>query len=181
VGRLVEEKGVLILLEACSQLLDCDWTLTVVGSGVLSGSMQKTVDGYGYSHRLTLLSGVKHSEVPGILASIDVFVLPSQRTSFWEEQFGLTLVQAMASGCACIGSDSGAIPYVLKDAGLIFRQRHVGELSVALRSLLESPDQRRRLGEAARRRALRYFSMEAVAKDYVELLNRYNERYSIIV
>lgn len=173
VGRLVEEKGILVLLEACSLLLDCTWSLIVVGSGDLGSTIQHTAQRFGYGDRLTLLGGVKHSEVPGILASIDVFVLPSQRTSFWEEQFGITLVQAMASGCACVGSDCGAIPYVLKDAGLIFPQKHVGKLSLALRSLLASSDLRRQFGEAARQRALSKFSSNAVAKEYMTLLTQY--------
>lgn len=181
VGRLVEEKGLLVLFEACSLLLDCNWTLTIVGSGPLSSQLVAVAHRLGFGDRLTLLGGVPHGEVIPILTSLDIFVLPSHRTNFWEEQFGITLVQAMGSGCACIGSDSGAIPDVLGESGLIFPQTNAKNLAVALRAFAESPELRRRLGEAAHRRALTCFSSKAVARKYMNSLGRVHEHGSKIL
>jgi glycosyltransferase involved in cell wall biosynthesis len=81
------------------------------------------------------------------MRELDALVLPSRTTSVWKEQFGRVIVEAMACQTPVIGSDSGAIPEVIGDAGLIFPEGDAHALGNCLRRLIESPDLRRELGE----------------------------------
>ena len=93
-----------------------------------------------------------------ILKSMDVLVLPSRSMPYWKEQFGRVLVEAMACGVPVIGSDSGAIPAVIGDAGLVFPEgddRALADriLQLATDSTLWSDLQERGLARAPRFRA----------------------------
>jgi len=170
VGRLVPEKGVLLLLNALAKLKEFHWKLLIVGSGPLEREIQADwQDRFG--DRLVLMKAVRHDEVNSILLSLDIFVLPSYGVPSWKEQFGLTLAQAMMAGVACIGSSSGAIPEVLGQAGVVFRERDEGALRDALRGLLESEEQRKRMASVARRRAQEQFSMSAVAARWLSAID----------
>ena len=65
---------------------------------------------------------------------MDVMCAPSQTTPKWREQFGRMLIEAFASGVPVVGSDSGEIPFVIDEAGVL-----VGVISMSdvLRKLLD--------------------------------------------
>jgi glycosyltransferase involved in cell wall biosynthesis len=107
---------------------------------------------------------VASERMPEILAQVDVVVLPSRTTPMWKEQFGRVLVEAMACKVPVIGSDSGAIPEVVGDAGLIFPEGDAAALAGCLRQLAESPDVRWELAERGYRRAVNLYSQEYVAR-----------------
>jgi glycosyltransferase involved in cell wall biosynthesis len=165
VGRIVPEKGVVLLLEALEGLQDLNWSLLILGSGPLEQDIRTTWKAR-LRDRLTLVSPVPHSEVPRYLKCLDIFVLPSTTTPRWKEQFGLTLAQAMMSGVACIGSSSGAIPEILGSGGLIFREGDRQSLTEALKRLILSDSERRAFGDAAKRYAFDHYTNEKVSIAY---------------
>ena len=169
VGRLVPEKGVALLLSALSRLQHLAWKLVIVGAGPLFRELETTWKPI-FGDRMVLRGPIAHAEVPGCLKSLDIFVLPSYGIPRWKEQFGLTLVQAMMAGVACIGSSSGAIPEVLGPAGLIFEEGSTQSLAAALTTLIECPARRQALAIAARERALKEFSTGVVAARYLATL-----------
>jgi glycosyltransferase involved in cell wall biosynthesis len=165
-GRLVEEKGLVDLLSALELLRDLPWKLTICGSGPL----RPAIEGHWQSvfgSRLTCMGAIPHNDVSKRLADVDIFVLPSFGTPLWQEQFGLTLAQAMLAGCACIGSSSGAIPDTLAGCGLIFPERDVQALSGALRTLIESQQDREKMGKAAKAFAVAHYTSDAIARRYL--------------
>jgi glycosyltransferase involved in cell wall biosynthesis len=90
------------------------------------------------------------SELPGLFALADVFVLPSRH-----EPWGLIVNEAMAAGCAVVVSDEvGASADLVTDGvdGFVFPAGDIGALSAALERVLANPGQARAMGEAARRR-----------------------------
>jgi glycosyltransferase involved in cell wall biosynthesis len=165
-GRLVEEKGVLDLLNALKGLMNHQWHLIVAGDGPLRREIESEWQPQ-FGDRLTLSGPISHADVQASLSSIDVFVLPSYSIPAWKEQFGITLVQAMFAGCACVGSTCGAIPEVLDGRGLVFPERDVPALSAALRRLLDAPAERARLGAAASEFAAFQYSNETIARTYL--------------
>ena len=98
VGRLVPEKGLALLFNALKELLHLQWQLKVVGSGPLSLEIQETWQPV-FGERFSLQGAVAHKDVPNLLRSLDIFVLPSRTTPTWKEQFGLPWPGYDGRGC----------------------------------------------------------------------------------
>jgi glycosyltransferase involved in cell wall biosynthesis len=170
IGRMVPEKGVLLLLEALSRLQGLKWKLLLVGSGTLGKAIHDHWQSR-FGDRLITMDAIPHKAVSQYLRCLNVFVLPSYGINTWKEQFGLTLAQAMMAGVACIGSSSGAIPEVLGPCGMIFKERDVDDLTYSLKRVLESEPLRIELGGKARAFALERYTNKAVASDYLTAFN----------
>jgi len=167
-GRLVPEKGVLNLIQALHGIQDIPWKLLIIGGGPLSAVVRSEWETL-WKGRLTFLDPLPHEEVAEFLKCIDILVLPSLSVPWWKEQFGHVLIEAMAAGKVLIGSSSGAIPEVVGDAGLIFREGDVPMLRELLSRLLQSPDERSQWSQKALARS-RQFSHDAVARAYLDAL-----------
>lgn len=163
VGRLVSEKGVLDLWEAFVPLADRA-VLVLIGEGPLRDVIQQKAAEVGLAHRVEMPGFVPYAQIPTWLSQLDALVLPSRTTPVWKEQFGHVLAEAMLAGVPVIGSDSGAIPEVIGDAGLLFPEGDIAALRERLVFLMDSPAERQRLAEAGRQRALTWFTDDAIAQ-----------------
>jgi len=170
-GRLVPEKGLRVLIDALGRLKSHPWKLLLVGAGPLESEIRQRwmVE---FPGRIALVPLVPSEEVPRYLRCADIFVLPSQSTPTWQEQFGLSLTQGMMLGLPCIGSTSGAIPEVLGPGGEIFEEKSAEELAGKLEGLLNQPARREHLGILGREFALRNYAMEAIAGRYLAAFAR---------
>ncbi|MBV9791685.1 MAG: glycosyltransferase family 4 protein, partial [Chloroflexi bacterium] len=108
-------------------------------------------------------------DVPAEMRRLHTFVLPSHTTPRWKEQFGRVLIEAMASGVPPIGSDSGEIPHVIGDGGLIFGEGKVEELVAQIQKLIDQPALREELAQKGRQRALDHYTQRALARRYYEV------------
>ncbi len=167
-GRLAPEKGVDLLLSAVADLSGT-WRLTILGEGPALSALRAQVAGSPWAERVTFRAPISSLAMPDFYREIDVLVLPSRSRPNWTEQFGRVLIEAMASGVAVVGSDSGEIPHVIGDAGLVFPEEDVAALRAALRRLLEEPRLRRALGVRGRRRVLEHFTQRYVARETVNV------------
>ena len=170
VGRLIPEKGVLDLGEALTGLGRLDWTFAAIGRGPLHSALARRLATANLAGRLRLVADAEHEQVGVMLTALDVLVLPSYATPVWAEQFGHVLIEAMAAGCVVVGTDSGEIPHVIGDAGLVVRERDIGQLRAALRHLIEDPALRARLSAHGRIRVQRHFTHSVVARRLAERL-----------
>jgi len=162
VGRLAEEKGVDLLLEALGGL-DGTWRAYVLGSGPASEALQAQARRLGLANRVSFDPWILSSQMPAYYHQLDALVLPSRTRPNWKEQFGRVLVEAMACGVPVIGSDSGEIPHVIGDAGLIFPEEQVEILRAHLARLLGAPGLRADLAQRGRERVLARFTQAQVA------------------
>ncbi|MGC8784183.1 MAG: glycosyltransferase [Armatimonadota bacterium] len=164
-GRLVPAKGIDVLLESLKSLpSDCE--VWIAGEGDES-PWRERAEQLGVAQRVHWLGAIPSTHVAGFLRQLHVLVLPSRTTPRWKEQFGRVLVEAMACGVPVIGSDSGEIPRVIGEGGLIFREGDAHHLAQQIRVLSEQTELRLELSQAARERAVRQFSMKKVAAEYV--------------
>lgn len=163
IGRLVEEKGVHHLMEACARL-DGDWQLRLVGSGPLREDLEALAHELDIAERITWIDWIASTEMPTQYSEIDVLVLPSLTRPNWKEQFGRVLIEAMSCGLPVIGSDSGAIPGVIAGGGLIFPEANVNMLAKHLNDLQNKADLREILGKSGRQRVLDHFTHERIAE-----------------
>jgi len=167
VGRLVEEKGVQVLLRAVAGL-GGDWQLRVVGDGPYRTALEALSTELAIEPRVVMEPWVPSAEMPHKLNGLDVLVLPSLTRSNWKEQFGRVLVEAMASQVPVVGSSSGEIPNVIGDAGLIFPEGGHDALRERLSRLMSDGELRATLGERGRARVLERYTQERVAAQTYE-------------
>jgi glycosyltransferase involved in cell wall biosynthesis len=85
------------------------------------------------------------------------------------EGFPYTLIEAMACGRPCVATDVGGVPEAIGDTGLIVAPRSPVALAQACTTLLRADGLRRRLGHAARQRALEFFTLDRAIKVYEEV------------
>ncbi|MFN2289822.1 MAG: glycosyltransferase [Anaerolineae bacterium] len=162
VGRLVEEKGVDLLLEALAGL-EGIWRAYILGSGPQRDALQAQSRQMGLSPRVSFDEWIPSSQMPNYYRQLDVLVLPSRTRPNWKEQFGRVLIEAMACGVPVVGSDSGEISNVIGDAGLVFPEGDVARLRQHLAHLLRDPDLRTRLAHKGRERVLTKYTQAQVA------------------
>ena len=168
-GRFVEEKGLRALFQAAACLTG-KWELHMIGDGPLRTELQRLAERSGWASRLRWLGYVERHEMPTHLRRAHVLVLPSHSTGRWKEQFGRVLIEAMACGVPVVGSDSGAIPEVIGDAGLIFPQGDASRLGELLQSLMDNPGLRQELSAQAVQRVRDRFTDRAIAEVLYDFL-----------
>jgi glycosyltransferase involved in cell wall biosynthesis len=165
-GRLVEEKGVDLLLEALAGLAG-EWRAFVLGSGPVREALQAQARQLHLADRISFDDPIPSAQMPAYYGRLDALVLPSRTRPNWKEQFGRVLVEAMACGVPVIGSDSGEIPHVIGDAGLIFPEGQPDALRAHLARLMGEPDLRAALARKGRQRVLeRYTQAQIAAETY---------------
>jgi L-malate glycosyltransferase len=173
VGRFVPEKGLLTLLKALVTLKDRSWKWILLGRGPLEVDLSEQARELGVSDRLIWIESVPHAEVYRYINLMNALVLPSETTyQFktltsvgWKEQFGHVLIEAMACQVPVIGSDSGEIPNVIGEAGLIFPEGNASELSDRLAKLMDDRTLAEELGQRGYERAIAHYTNHALAKN----------------
>lgn len=176
VGRFVEEKGLITLLQALSGLQEHSWKCLLLGRGPLQPVLMERAAELGIKDRLILIESVPHDEVARYINLMSTLVLPSETTyqfktltaAGWKEQFGHVLIEAMACRVPVIGSDSGEIPHVIKEAGLVFPEKNVAALQNCLRRLIEQPDVADKLGQLGYERLINQYTNKALAKQQLD-------------
>jgi glycosyltransferase involved in cell wall biosynthesis len=169
-GRLEETKGVTDLLQALAdpRLRPLDWQMTFAGDGGLTDgpSMARRL---GIEHRCDFRGWVDRPQLHALLATSDVFVLPSRF-----ECFPVAMIEAMAHGLAIVITSVGAVPEAITDqeTGLLVPPGDPRRLADALVSVLSRPDLRGRLQRAARKRYEREYTATLFADRVLSLYHR---------
>jgi len=164
-GRLVPDKGLDLLMRVLDRL-QTPWRALFVGTGPMEATLQTWAN--RHPDRVRICTTVKHDDVPQYLNAMDVLCAPSQTMPNWKEQFGRMLIEAFACGVPVIGSDSGEIPYVIQEAGVVVGEKDEQGWVQALSDLLESPCQRAELGAQGLHRAHSVYAWPVIAKQYLE-------------
>jgi glycosyltransferase involved in cell wall biosynthesis len=168
VGRFVAGKG-LGLLTAALGRVKAPWRALFVGAGPLERDLRSWAAEYG--DRVHVETAVAHDRVPAFLNAMDLLAAPSQTTPGWREQFGRMLVEAFACAVPVLASDSGEIPYVVDDAGVIVGERDREGWIAAIDRLLADAGWRAELGRRGRARAESVFAWPVVARTHLAFLN----------
>lgn len=173
IGRFVEEKGILDLVEAAGELNGRSKrppVLVFMGQGMLEERIRERCA--QLRTKLRIVPPRKNHEVVEIMNGLDVLVLPSQSRPFWKEQFGRVLIEAMACGVPVIGSDSGEIPNVIGEAGQVFHEGDREALEHCLRRYSDDDDQRRATGRCGQNRVLKNYTNEIIAQRTLAIYER---------
>lgn len=177
VGRLVEKKGVEVLLRAMPAVLEQhpEAHLTIVGHGPERERLEKLAEFEDIVESVRFLGGKKHDELPALFRESAIAVMPSvvARTGD-QEGLGLVAIEAMGCGCAVVSTDLPAIADSVqnKRTGLVARSGDASDLARCINELLASPALRQQLAEQGRSFAIERFDWPIVGQRYNDLLDR---------
>jgi glycosyltransferase involved in cell wall biosynthesis len=139
VGRLVEDKGVEILLQAEALLSHQPHALVFVGDGDLKDRLKRECSRLGLKN-VRFAGSISQEHLPTYYAAARVFVLPSITTAAFKEPWGLVVNEAMNQGCPAVVTDAvgaGAGGLVQDGVnGFIVPERNPGELASAIEKIL---------------------------------------------
>ena len=179
VGRFVEEKGLLILLQAARKLKDhgVRFRLTLIGDGDIREELECEVDRLGVRECVTFKGYLTGAALEAALREIQVIVMTSQT----EESAGLAAMEHMMRAGVVVVADIGGLSEVVGEAGLKFIPGDPNSLYDRLREIADNPSAISGLPLAARRRAMDKFALLAMIADHVSLyqgLSRHNGNHS---
>jgi glycosyltransferase involved in cell wall biosynthesis len=161
VGRLVPEKGQLVLVEAVERMRRAgrDVACTLVGDGPSRERLRAAIAARGLDGAVTLTGSLEQDAVRALYAGSDVFCLPS-----FAEGVPVVLMEAMASGLPVVTTPIAGIPELVGDGrdGLLVAPGRADRLSDALVALADDPQLRRSLGEHARATVAREFNLRTI-------------------
>ncbi|MFD1507300.1 glycosyltransferase family 4 protein [Georgenia yuyongxinii] len=170
VGRLVEKKGVGVLLDALRAMAPGTVTLTIVGDGPLRAPLERQATGLP----VTFAGQLGRTQVRAAYAAADVVVVPSVPAASGDQDgLPVVLLEAMSTGLPVIASNLPGLNEAVADgdSGLLVPPGDEDRLRQAIARLAGDPTVRGRLGEAAAERA-REYSITAVGARYRDILLR---------
>jgi glycosyltransferase involved in cell wall biosynthesis len=160
VGRLTEQKGFDLLIEAVRRLVERGLPVeaVVVGHGPDRAQLEDLAAGLPVS----FVGSVP--DVGHMLSTFDIFCLPSR----WEG-LPFALLEAMMAGLPCVAASVGDVPDALGPVGVLVPPENLGLLVAALSEAALSLERRRALGAAAHRRAVERYSLERMVAETVRI------------
>jgi len=165
VGRLVEEKDYPLLVRAMGPLLGERVRLVIVGEGIVRGEIEAAIAALTPEVReFVILTGARR-DVSRVLSAFDVYASSSRA-----EGLPLALAEAMASRLPIVATAVGGVPDIVPpQIGVLVPHGDPQALRAAIQRLLDDPEARSSMGEAARRYALGRFAEERMLERYLEL------------
>ena len=172
VGRLIESKGILLLLESVRNL-KAKYPrihLFVAGSGQDEDRVKCAISEYGLDRQVSLLGNINHDAMRNLYRSVDILINPS----YYPEGLQITLLEAACSGLAIVTTDVSGANELFRDgdSALIVEKNNMSALERGIVRLLEDSELRRRLGERARQEVSEVFSWEKKADAFYEAIWR---------
>lgn len=173
-GRLVHKKGFDKLLAAVPEIVKCcpEAKIVIGGSGPLQTALHQQALDLGIEDHVAFAGRIPWNDVPGFLASADIFVLPSLHDRFGNVDGLPTVVpEAMASGLPIVASDIGGVNLLINHGqnGLLVPAGDVKALVEAIKPLLRDREMRRQMGSAARNDVVHRFNWKNVGKQLISI------------
>lgn len=174
VHGLSEQKGTHYLVDAFENLQQSydDVNLVLVGQSDLEDAYYRehVRDNASIHH----VEYIPNHEIRHLYNLSDVFVLPSITVERNEEQFGFSVLEAMACGVPSIVTDVGGLPFVVEEGvtSLVIEERSADAIADAIARLHEDKQLRRELGDNAYEYVREHYTVETVSDRLYELYTR---------
>lgn len=169
VGRLMEVKGVDILIKAFGKFLEhdslSDYALDIVGDGPELDSLQQLSRQEQVEEKVTFHGSKQKNEIAGFYRNADLFILPSRTTALGEKEgLGLVVLEAMMSGVPVIGTNCGGIKETIEHGktGIIVPENDVHALHLAMVDLIQDVGKREQFSHHAHAEVTRKYSSESL-------------------
>jgi glycosyltransferase involved in cell wall biosynthesis len=177
VGRLSREKGLDWLIESFAAASGRQGSrLVVFGSGPMEGEWRDLAGRLNLD--VEFAGALAPERVPGVLAAVDILVVPSVTLPDKAEQFSRISVEAMFTGTPVIVSRSGAIPEVVGEGAHLVTEGSREELTQALDLLIENDDLRLALGRKGQTFANARYSADVLGASLADFWERSGRGHS---
>jgi glycosyltransferase involved in cell wall biosynthesis len=181
VGRLVEKKGLNILIDAMPRILARfpDVLLTVAGSGPLEADLRKQSRSLDLTDHIVFLGSQPQSKLPGLYQQAALAVFPFVRAKDGDQEgLGLVVIEAMGCGCPVIASDLPAIKDTILHGktGWSVTPGDSHSLAEKVINALENLEKTREMAECARIRAVELFDWIVISDRYKHYIDSVLDR-----
>ncbi|MBC1280907.1 glycosyltransferase family 4 protein [Nostoc sp. UCD121] len=179
VARFNEQKDQYTLLKAIAQLSNYPIHLDLVGSGSSLEACKTLAQSLGIADQVSFLGD--RTDVPNLLAQSQIFILSTHY-----EGLPISILEAMRAGLPIIATSVNGIPeeVVHGKTGFLVPRQDVQALADALKTLIQSPETRQRMGEAGRQKFLQEFTVEQMINEtrtiYEQVLEKEYSQKSIL-
>jgi phosphatidylinositol alpha-1,6-mannosyltransferase len=176
VARLVPHKGQDVALRAMAAVLREHPTLRylIVGDGPNEPTLRRLASDLGIADRVVFAGVMSDADVAEAYATSDVYIGLSRQDGKAIEGFGISFIEASASGIPVIAGDSGGVRSAVRDGetGVVVKPNDADAVASALRQLLASPERRKALGRGGRRAVETHYNWDRVARETTEFAER---------
>ncbi len=173
VARLEWHKGIDNVIRALPALRKAHPTAryAVAGEGPRRPQLEQIARDAGVADAVKFLGAVPDADLPALYNAAALYVGASRRHDLLVEGFGISLVEASASGLAVLGGRSGGVADAVREGetGLLVDPEQPAAIAAGIDRLLGDPDLRARLGAGGRRAVESYFNWDRVARDLIAI------------
>lgn len=164
-GRLIDWKHPEYAIEVAKRLRESgfDFTLNMIGSGVMEDLLREQIKSEGLEDYVNLLGSMKPDAVRIYMEQSAIYLATSDRQEGW----GAVINEAMNSGCAVVASHAmGSVPYLIKNEtnGMIYRSGDIDAMVRQVSMLLSNEEQRQKIGCRAYETITRLWNAEVAAQ-----------------
>lgn len=168
-GRLTEQKGQMLLIEAAKRLKEkgLNFSLYIAGEGELKASLQEKIIAYELQEHVHLLGFV--SEMNQFMNAIDVFLL----SSAWEG-FGFVLVEAMLKECPVVAFNTSSNPEIVvaDKTGFLVNYPNVEAFADQVERLILNVKLRKQMGQSAQKHVLNHFDKGDRIDEFIRFIEK---------
>ncbi len=171
VGRLVLEKGILLLLEALIESnIQNKWKLNIVGEGPLKEKLKLLIKEYNLEDNIQFWGYLSQERLAILYRESDIYVSPS-----FSEGFGLTVAEASACGITCLTSDLPSFSEILENypAWIKFKNKDKEDLKRKLINVLLTYDELNQYKVQSSKYIIKKYSWKNIASIYSNLYRKF--------
>ncbi|MAG91760.1 glycosyl transferase family 1 [Candidatus Woesearchaeota archaeon] len=176
VGRLNEQKGIEYLIKSLKNVKQKfpNTLLLIIGEGRYREKLEELVDSLELSDFVEFLGAVPHSKIIDYYNLADVFVMPSITSKIGTEGQGLVLLEAMACGTCVIGTNTGGIPFIIKNnqSGLLVKEKSQSDLANKIIKIIGDNKLRNNFSKNASKFVKSNYSWQKIVKEFEKIYKK---------
>jgi colanic acid/amylovoran biosynthesis glycosyltransferase len=179
VGRLIEKKGFIFLVEACRILSSSglSFTCEIVGEGPERHRLEELIRAYRLSDQVRLTGSKPQTEIVDLLARSSLFVFPAIHDSTGDsDNLPTVLVEALASKLPIIATGIAGIPEIVRhnENGILIQEKDAGQLADAIRLLADNRELLEKYGQISQAIAAEKFALPNTVSQLKSLFARFD-------